>query len=65
MILGSIHIKDFLEKTKGGVYGTIFSDAKDRYYTASYEWGTTPDDHLIVSRKGSTNTVKLTSIRAR
>jgi len=62
MILGSIHIKDFLEKTKGEVYGTIFSDAKDRYYTASYEWETTPDDHLIVSRKGSTNTVKLPQV---
>ena len=62
MIFGSIEVKDFLEKTRGEVYGTIHSDAKARWYAASYEWGATPDGYLIVSRRGSASTVRLPQV---
>jgi hypothetical protein len=62
MKLGELRIKDYLEKTKGEVSGTLFADGKDRYYTATYEWYPTSDGLLSVSRQGSTNTVTLPQV---
>jgi hypothetical protein len=64
MKLGEIRIKDYLEKTHGEVTGTLFSDGKDRYYTATYEWQATPDGQLHISRQGSANAVTLPQVIA-
>ena len=56
MVLGYIKIKEFLEKTKGEVRGSLASDGKHRYYAADYQWK--EDRHfpesILVSRANGT-----------
>jgi len=56
MVLGKIQIEKFLQKTQGRVRGELKADAKNRYYTADYQWKRHPDspEHLLISRSDGT-----------
>ncbi|WP_157068505.1 hypothetical protein [Alicyclobacillus sendaiensis] len=63
MLLGSLMIADFLEKTNGVVTGRIVTDAKNRWYRAEYSWSYDEDGHLLIRRTdGTGNTLKMPSV---
>lgn len=53
-VFGQIKLLEFLEKRKGAVRGSIFTDAKYRTYSEDYMWKTHDDGYLTVSRKNGT-----------
>ena len=57
MVLGQLRIKDFLQRTRGQVRGTLVSDAKRRWYAADYQWDTDASYKLIISRADGTGDV--------
>ena len=62
-ILGYIKIQAFLENTNGAVRGKLITDAKDRIYSADYEWKFSKDGYLLVSQiNGNGNEVKVKPI---
>lgn len=62
MILGEIRVKEFLERSRGEVIGRQVSDAKDRYYEATYEWKEVSPNLLEVQRKGSRSSATIPAV---
>lgn len=62
MILGEFRVKDFLERTSGEVRGRQLSDAKDRYYEATYTWRTENGGMLAISPRGRPAVVKMPAV---
>ena len=60
---GRIRIKQFLEKSKGAVRGTLLTGAKNRTYAADYVWSEDDQGYLTINRaEGTGDIVKIRSV---
>lgn len=63
---GRIRIKQFLEKSKGAVRGTLLTGAKNRTYAADYVWSEDDQGYLTINpinrAEGTGDNVKIRSV---